>query len=372
MPSSEPVRFAILGGGLMSENHVKALRASPKTRLVGVADVARDRGGRRGRAAELAEKMKVERHWDDHRRLLEDPSVEAVLIVLPNHLHAPMALEALEAGKHVVIEKPLCLRLEEADQIIALSKAKGLVVGYAEELPFCPKFVRAKELVRAGVVGELFFLKQTEAHSGPYSPWFFDPPLAGGGALMDMGCHSIEYARFIYDKRPVTKVTAQMSTYLHRDRATPRGMLEDQVLLHLEFEGGATALLESGWTLHGGMESVSRHQGTRGVLDVDLLRGNGLRLFSLDGLGAEGLTPGWTVPELDWLFENGYPQELTEFAQAIREGRTPSESAEDGRAVLEIMWAAYASAATGRTISLPFVPEPRWSYPAEPWVRRAL
>ena len=371
MPSFEPVRFAIIGGGLMSENHVRALRAQPETALVAIADVARDRGGRRGRAAELAERMAIPRYYDDHRRLLDDPEVDAVIVVLPNALHAPVTLAALEADKHVVVEKPLCLSLDDADRIVALAQAKRRVVGYAEELPFCPKFVRAKELVKAGVVGELFFLKQTEAHAGPYSEWFFDPEQAGGGALMDMGCHSIEYARFIFDKRPVRKVTAQMATYLHQDKRTPRGLLEDHVLVHLELEGGSTALLESGWTLQGGMESVSRHQGTRGVLDVDLLRGNGLSLFSLDGLAKEGLIPGWTVPEHNWLWENGYPQELLEFARAIREAREPSESAADGRAVLEIMWAAYASAASGRTIELPFRPDPRWRYPAEPWVRRA-
>jgi len=366
MRSSDPVRFAIVGGGVMSENHVRALAAAPETRLVAIADYPRDRGGREGRGAELARKNGVEIYQPDYRRLLDDPRVEALIIVLPNNLHAEVALQAIEAGKHVVIEKPLCLLLADADLIVERAREKKVVVGYAEELPFVPKFVRAKALVQKGAIGELFFLKQVESHSGPYSDWFFDTQQGGGGALMDMGCHSIEYARWMFDKRPVRKVTARMHSYLHKER----GPLEDHVIIHLEWDDGKTALLESGWSLHGGMESVSRLQGTRGVLDVDLLRGNGYRMFTLDGVASEGLIPGWTVPELAWLEENGYPQELTEFARAIREGREASESAADGRAVLEIMWAAYASAAQGRTIELPFVPDPFWRYPAQVWVDR--
>lgn len=367
MPSAEPVRFAIVGGGVMSENHVKALAASPDTELVAIADYPRDRQGREGRGAELARKHQIGRYAGDYRRMLEDPAVEAVLVVLPNALHAEVALAAVEAGKHVVIEKPLCLSLADADRLIARAAELKRVIGYAEELPYCPRFLRARELVDKRAIGDLFYLKQIEAHSGPYSDWFFDPPMAGGGALMDMGCHSIEYARWMFGKRPVRRVTARMSAYLHH----ARGPLDDHVVVHLEWDDGKSALLESGWSLHGGMESTSRLQGTRGVLDVDLLRGNGMRLFALDGVMDEGLIPGWTVPEYAWLWENGYPQELSDFAQAIRSGGVPRESGEDGRAVLEIMWAAYVSAAEGRTVELPFTPDPKWRYPAEPWVSRA-
>lgn len=366
MPSSEPVRFAIVGGGVMSENHVKALAASPDTTLVALADYPRARD-REGRAAGLARKHGLAYHRHDYRELLDDPAIEALLIVLPNALHAEVALAAVEAGKHVVIEKPLCLSLADADRLIARAAQQRVIVGYAEELPYCPRFIRAKELVEKKAIGDLFYVKQVEAHSGPYSDWFFDPKLAGGGALMDMGCHSIEYARWMFDKRPVRRVTARMSSYLHG----ARGPLDDHVVIHLEWDDGRTALLESGWSLHGGMESVSRLQGTRGVLDVDLLRGNGMRLFALDGVLDEGLVPGWTVPEYAWLWENGYPQELSDFAQAIRGGTPPRESGVDGRAVLEIMWAAYVSAAEGRTVELPFVPDPRWTYAAQPWVERA-
>lgn len=370
MSSSEAVRFGIVGGGWVSDVHARALRVARGAELWAIADYARPREhGRHGRGRELALKHGVARYFEDHRRMLEDPQLEVVLVCLPNHLHAEVTLAALAAGKHAMIEKPLCFTLAEAEAIERLAQETKRRVGYAEELCFCPKFLRARELVRQGVLGELFFLKQVEAHAGPYSDWFFDPLLAGGGALMDMGCHSIELARWMFDKKPVRRVTAQMATYLHGERRTTHGALEDHVIVHLELEGGASALLESGWALHGGMESTARLQGTRGLLDVDLLQGSGLDLFSLDGSLTESLLPGWSKPDFEWLWQNGYAQELEEMARAVRDDRVPSESAADGRAVLEIVWAAYASAASGRTVDLPFAPDPRWRFPAEPYLQ---
>lgn len=367
MSSFEPVGYGVVGGGWMAETHARALAAAPQTRLVAIADYPRTRtNASRGQA--LASKYGVETHYDDYRRLFDDPRVEIVLVSLPNVLHAEVALAALDAKKHVVVEKPLCFSLDDADRMLALARQNRRIIGYAEELCFCPKLVRAKELVSSGAIGELFFVKQIEAHAGPYSDWFFDPTLAGGGALMDMGCHSVEYARWMFGKAPVRRVTARMQTFLHKERTTPSGTLEDHVLVHLEWDDGKSALLESGWALQGGMESISRLQGTRGVLDVDLLGGNGMELFSMDGSSSAGVFAGWTRPDYEWLWQNGYPQELTEFARAVREERTPSESGADGRAVLEIIWAAYESAATGRTVELPFRPDPRWRHPVEPWI----
>lgn len=232
--------------------------------------------------------------------------------------------------------------------------------------------MRGKALADAGALGRLFWIKQIEAHAGPYSDWFFDADLSGGGAVMDMGCHSIEYARWMFDKAPVRRVTARMGTYLHSDRGTARGLLEDHCVIHLDFDNDRWAMIESGWTLQGGMDSLAHLQGTEGVLKIDLLKGSGMEMFSSGGVAAEEIVPGWSMPTFEWLNQNGYPQEMTDFARAIRGGPPPLETAEDGLAVLEIIWAAYASAALGRTIELPYVPPLGIPYPAKLWIDRAV
>jgi predicted dehydrogenase len=364
----EPVRFGLIGSGWITRIHALAFRRIHEATVVALADYPRDRGDRRGRGEALSRELGVPAYFPDYRSLLDDPQIEAVTVSLPNKLHAEVALAALDAGKHVVIEKPLCLTIEEADRIVDLARRKGLVAGYAEELCYCPKFVRARELVKAGAIGRLFWLKQIEAHAGPYSDWFFDPPLSGGGVVMDMACHSIEYARWMFDKSRVRRVTAQMATYLHLDRRTPHGLVEDHCVVHLELDDGRAAMIESGWTLKGGMDSIAHLQGTDGVLKVDLLKGSGMEMFSANGLAGEDILPGWSTPGFEWLDQNGYPQEMADFARAIRMRQKPVESAEDGRQVLEIIWAAYASAALGRSIDLPYSPPAGVEYPSKPWM----
>ncbi len=362
MRSYEPVRLGVIGSGWITEQHLAAFARLPQIEVVALADYPRDRGGRPGRGRALAAARSVPEYFEDYRAMLERPDVEAVTVSLPNALHAEVTLAALNAGKHAIVEKPLCLSLADADRIVALAAERNLQVGYAEELCFCPKFVRAKALIEQGAIGELFWLKQVEAHEGPYSEWFFDPQLGGGGALIDMGCHSIEYARWMYNKAKVERVTAHLANYAHPNRA-----VDDHCVLHLEFEGGRAALVEAGWNLKGGMDSVSHLRGSEGVLEVDLLKGNGMRMFSAKS--GEDWSEGWSTPDYEWLWQNGYPQEMAEFAEAIRQGRAPSESAEDGRAVLEIMWAAYASAAEGRAVRLPYKPPEGVQAPVQLWRR---
>lgn len=365
MSSFEPVRMGLIGSGWITEQHIEACAAAPETEVVALADYPRDRGGRPGRGEALAQKVGIATYFADYRKMLEDPNVEMVTVCLPNHLHAEVTLAALEAGKHVVVEKPLCLSLADADRIVAKAAEVGRIVGYAEELCFCPKFVRGKQIVDAGGLGELLFLEQTEIHGGPYSDWFFDPELAGGGALIDLGCHAIEYARWMFDKAPVTRVSADISTMVHGGR----GPVDDHCLLTLEFEGKKKALLQAGWIQQGGMTSEARIQGTQGVLRIDLLQNNGMEIFSNHGAPSLDLAAGWQKPDQAWLWNNGYPQEMSAFARAARLGHTPMESAADGRAVLEIMWAAYASAAEGRVIDLPYAPPPDLKAPVQLWLR---
>ena len=145
-----------------------------------------------------------------------------------------MAIAAARAGKHVVCEKPLCRTLAEADRMIAACKEAGVHLLYAEELLFAPKYVRAKTLVDEGALGKPFLVKQTEEHDGPHMPWFWDVERSGGGVLLDMGCHSIEYGRWVLGKPPVKSVYAQMGTYVHGDKTQG----EDHSLVHHRVRGG--------------------------------------------------------------------------------------------------------------------------------------
>jgi predicted dehydrogenase len=287
--------------------------------------------------------------------LLADPDVRLVCVNSPNRLHAEHALAALEAGKHVVVEKPLCLTLDEADSLVAAAKRRGLVLGYAENLCFSPLYRRARELLRQNAVGRVLWARQVEKHGGPYSPWFFDRAEAGGGALMDMGCHGIEALRFVFDRPVIRAVSARLATTLHADKTD----LDDEAEVRLELASGVTLVSESSWAVTSGMQSTLEVHGTEGTLFLDLMGETGLRLAKRDG--------GVTRPPVDPLLEHGYVGELTHFLAGLA-GAPVEESGEDGRAVLEILLAAYASAGQGgREVTLPFRPPAGVTRPVDLW-----
>lgn len=328
-------RIGLVGSGFISRTYAEALAHVPGARVVSVWSRTLDHARR------FARERGIEHATDRLPELLE--RVDVVCVNSPNACHAEHAIAAAEAGCHVVVEKPLAVSLEEGRAMVAAAERAGVGLAYAEELPFVPKFRRAREMLRAGELGRPVYVTQREAHAGPYSPWFFTRDEAGGGVLMDMACHSIECVRWLLDKPPVRSVTARLSRTRHRDR----GPLEDHAVVQLEFEGDVSATCEASWALLGGMQSNLEIWGSDGTLQVDLLQGTGLRQFRGDA---------WTTPSTDWVVDNGYPQELSHFLECFARGVAPEETGSDGLAVLEILYAAYASAREGRTIPLPFQP----------------
>jgi predicted dehydrogenase len=323
-----------------------------------------------GNAESLARRHGVPAYHTDYREMLRDPAVELVSITAPNHLHARLTVECAEAGKHVVCEKPLCVTLEEADEMIDACRRAGVLLLYAEELCFTPKYVKVKQMADEGAFGRVHLVKQSEKHSGPHADWFWDVERSGGGALMDLGCHGIAFCWWFLGKPAVKSVYAQLSTQVHGDRT--RG--EDEALAILEFEGGAVGVVEDSWTKPGGMDDSIEVFGSGGQAYADLLMGNAIPTYSEAGYGyaveKAASTRGWSFPVFEEHWNYGFPQEMRHFARCVRGDETPVADGEMGRVVQEVLYAAYASAGLGRKIELPFRPEgvarpiDLWKHPA--------
>ncbi len=347
-PSRSPVRVGLIGSRFISSIHAESLQRCAAAELVAVASPTP------GHAEALARRFGIARHFTDHRELLALPEVDLVVVGVPNHLHAPIAVEAAAAGKHIVMEKPLCLNLAEADRMIAAARAAGVKLMYAEELCFAPKYVRLKQLLDSGALGRPTLLKQSEKHDGPHAAHFWDVEHSGGGVTMDMGCHAIQFFRWLLNGARITSVYAQMSTLVHGDKT--RG--DDNALLILEFEDGTVALAEESWTKLGGMDDRAEVHGSKGVAYADLLHGNAIETYSLEGydyaVEKAGSTRGWSFTIYEEAWNYGFPQELAHFVDCVQHDRPPRVTGEDGRGVLEVIFAAYESARTGRKVPLPF------------------
>jgi predicted dehydrogenase len=344
----KPTGIGLIGSQFIAELHAEAFKHVPNAKVVAAASPTQDH------IAAFAARHHIPRWFTDYRELLALPEVEIVSLCLPNYLHCQATLDAARAGKHIICEKPLCLNLAEADQMIAACKTAGVKLMYAEELCFTPKYVRAKLLVDEGALGKVYLVKQSEKHFGPHSPWFWDVEQSGGGVLLDMGCHGIEFARWILGRPKVKSVYAQCGTYVHGDKT--RG--DDNAILILEFDGGAVALIEESWARLGGMDDRAEIYGSQGVTYADLLHGSALETFSAVGYGyaveKAPTTVGWTFTMFEELWNYGFPQEMQHFVDCVQQDTQPLVTGEDGKAVLEVILAAYHSAGTGKKVNLPF------------------
>lgn len=356
----EKTKVAVFGCGFIANIHMESYQ-----RFVPDAKVVAVYGRNLEKARAFAKTHAIESYYDDIDELLRDCECDVVDICIPNSAHYEACIKAARAGKHVIIEKPIALTLEQADEMIAECKKAGKKLMYAEELCFAPKYERVRMLVESGAVGKLYMIKQAEKHSGPHSRWFYEKDLAGGGVMMDMGCHALAWFRWILGGDPKIKsVYASMATVMHDTEC------DDNTVTLVEFENGVIGLAEDSWAKHGGMDDRIEVYGDKGVSYADLFRGNSALTYSTDGydyaMEKAGSSKGWTFTVYEEAFNQGYPQELAHFIDCVRNDLEPRVTGEDGRAVLEMIYAAYESAKTGKKVELPF--RPKVSKPIDLWL----
>ena len=356
-------RVALFGAGFIADIHAESYhRFVPDAELVAIYS----RTEHHARA--FASKHGIARWSTNLEESLSRTDYDVADICLPNHLHAQVTIAAASSGKHVILEKPLCLTLDEADAMIAVCRAHNRKLMYAEELCFAPKYERVRQLVKEGAVGSIYYLRQCEKHSGPHSEWFYDLDQSGGGALMDMGCHGFAWFRWVLgaDARPVNVFATMQTGLIHGGRTR----CEENSVAIVEFEGGARGIVENSWAKLGGMEDRIEVCGTGGVVYADLFMGNSALTYSEKGYGyameKAGATRGWTFTTFEEAFNQGYPQELRHFIACVRDDAEPVTTGEDGRAVLEMLNAAYHSARIGQKVALPF--RPSVSRPIDLWL----
>ncbi|MDR1765059.1 MAG: Gfo/Idh/MocA family oxidoreductase [Lachnospiraceae bacterium] len=351
--------------GLLGSGFIANIHAESYSRFVPEARVAAVYGRDSAHVGAFAKSHGIPKAYGDIDALLAGEDIDIVDMCLPNYLHHGAVMKAIKAGKHVIIEKPLCLTLEEADEMIDAAKKAGVLLMYAEELCFAPKYERVRALVEAGAVGKVYQLKQSEKHNGPHSPWFYNKETSGGGVVMDMGCHALTWFDWMNKGAKPVSVYADMKTVMHGDITE----CDDSTLMIVEYDNGVTCLAEDSWAKHGGMDDRIEVYGTKGVTYADLFRGNSALTYSLDGydyaMEKAGASQGWTFTVFEEAFNQGYPQELAHFVSCVREGKTPIVTAEDGRKTLAVIYGAYESVRTGAKVKLPFAAKVK--YPLQIW-----
>ena len=357
------VRVGIIGSQFQADCHAASIgMVENDMTVVAVASPTA------AHARAFATRYKIPRVYSDYKELGKDAGIEAVSITAPNALHCEMTVAMAEAGKHVICEKPLCMTLQEADKMIEACRANGVLLLYAEELFFTPKYLKAKEMADSGAFGKVHVIKQSEKHFGPHAEWFWDVKRAGGGALFDLGCHGIAFAYWFLGRPKILTAYSHLGTYVHGDKT----QLDDEAVTIIEFEGNAFSIIENSWTRRGGMDDRIEVYGEGGNTMANLHMGNALPTYSEYGFGyaveKAPTTQGWSWPVFEEMWNYGFPQEMRHFARAIRGLEAPQATGEDGKVVLEAVYAAYASAGLGHKVALPYTPTAE--RPVEEWLNR--
>ncbi|GFM71122.1 Gfo/Idh/MocA family protein [Pseudomonas capsici] len=298
IPLTAPLGIGLIGTGFMGRAHALAFRnVSAAFELPVPVHLAALADADSARAEQCAQAWGFERSHSDWQQLIDDPQVQVVAITTPNHLHFPMAMAAIAAGKAVYCEKPLAVSLAQADEMRRSAEAAGVVTQVGYNYQHNPIIDLAKEMIEAGELGEIISFQgefSEDFMGDPASPWSWRCEAAhAGGALADLGSHLLAMARYLLGD--IEAVCADSST-VHRQRPATHGSnelrpiaVDDQTHALLRFASGARGTFSSSWLKHGYKNHLSFEiSGTRGTLAFDQERLNELRIYRSGATGRDG------------------------------------------------------------------------------------
>ena len=348
----EKLRCAVIGTGGIGLDHLQSLSACPRAATVAIAESDAQRG------RDAANRFHVPRSYADYRELLEQPDIDAVTIALPNYLHAPVAIAALKARKHVLLEKPMATSARDAAKIIETATRMKRTVMVGQNFRFNRHTQSAKLCLERGTLGEVYHVRcfwLRRHHIPRIGSWFTQKQFAGGGCTYDLSVHMLDAGLHLLGEFEATSVAAQTHA-----RFGPRGLgemdwgqsevdprrpfdVEDCSIAFLRLKNSRTLLLECSWAGH--------HADGAREYGIDLLGADaGLSLFparlSRNGtLGYERID--LIQPKLPYSEDR-----LHHFVSCVLDGKKPLVAPEESLQVQKILDAIYVSAASGKEVKV--------------------
>ena len=339
------MKVALIGCGEIAPDNAAGLRASALCELGPVMDLSEET------AASLATEFGVH-HTTSLDEILEDDSVDTVVVAVPHHLHAQVAIRAAEASKHVIVEKPLATTLVDADAMIEATRRAGVALSVLFSYRYEPIVVRAKELVDAGAVGaitgthiQFMTEKPVRYWAAGYkgrvqSDWRGSWEKAGGGVLIMNVCHMLDYFSFITGLEPSHVYSTYSTAFSPVD-------VEDSISVAIGYEGGAVGSVHASSLARGERwRSDERIWGTHGSLQLS----PDPRVYTMRAVS--NLKPARWQKIRKLPASERVATYFDRFAQAVKEGEAPDVTGLDGRRNLELILGAYEAARTGRAVQI--------------------
>ena len=336
------IKVGVIGAGVVSEGHLEALKKIPKAEIAGIADPNEEARLRQSR------KFGIKRTEADYKRLLDDKEIDLVYLCVPHYLHCKIGVEALEAGKHVVCEKPLAMNAKEAEKMLKASHNAKKRLFIAENHRFIPENIKIRELIKKEEIGKAFMClscfigDEMKRMNDPHN-WKGTKEKSGGGVIIDNGFHMIDTLMSFFGE--IENVLA----FSQRLVVQAENKEEDTAIMSFTFKGGVLADLgltfaaQHNYFPAGYIGAGVRYDiyGTEG--SIHLINGNPFPINVVKGRKIER----WTSDEL----AHRYPTNMnSHFIDCLINNKEPLVTAEDGIRVMQVIDACYESVKTGKRI----------------------
>lgn len=354
----EKIKVCVVGCGRIATLNVMGYKDHPDAELYAVCDLNRER------AEAFAKEMNVKKIYTDYEEALRDEAIDVIELLVPHHLHCKMTVQACEAGKHVSVQKPMALSLEECDIMIEAAKKAGVKLKVYENFIFYPPYVKAKELISQGEIGEPLTIRikmnaGNNKHGWKVDPatwaWRMEESKSGGGELVfDDGNHKFSIARYFMGEPDsvfayIGKSIMEGETFIKKDGTEVQFYQDAPSMITWKCKGGKRyGVFDITWSKD--MEINSDYYacderveitGTKGVIWITRCTGKMLQLPTLI-LYRDGQTIEYNNLRDDWA--DSFIDSTKDFIEAIKNDRDPVLTGEDGREVIKFSLAAMKSA----------------------------
>ncbi|MCK4590404.1 MAG: Gfo/Idh/MocA family oxidoreductase [Candidatus Latescibacteria bacterium] len=333
------LKVGVIGTGIGSL-HIRGYQKLPDVEVVGVIDLDSKR------AKQIAEEYKIPNYFSDYRKILRLKEIDAISVCTPNSLHAEVTVAALQAGKHVLCEKPMAMNSQQAQMMVNAAKQADRKLMMA----FCRRFQSDsqwfKKYIEAGELGEIYYAKtgwlRRRGIPG-LGGWFTTKVKSGGGPLIDLGVHMLDLVLWFMGNPRAVSVTGSTYAKFRDHYPLEKGTLdvEDLACAFIRLETGATVFLETSWVSNIKEEKIySVLLGTKGGADLPPLK-----IYTEKQGGLVDLEP--KLPEV-----SGFDAEVAHFVECILKDKEPTATAEQALEITRILEALYKSAETGKEVIL--------------------
>ena len=323
------IKAGVIGLGI-GQSHLYGYSKTPGVKVWAIADLEEERLKR------FSQEYSVPHSFKDYQELLKLKELDVVSVALPNFLHCPVTIEALEAGKHVLVEKPMALNSQEAEKMVKVARERKRILMVGMNYRYLPEIQILKKFVEQGELGDIYYIKAVALRRRSIlSPWFEDKEKSGGGGLIDMGPHMLDLSMWIADD--FNAVSVYGITY---NKFMP---VDDLASALIKLSNGAAINLEISWEAFTKSQIFLSLFGTKGGAMT-----NPLKIYQNAGDTTVEITPEIEKGN----FTSKIQREIAHFIRCVREKKEPSSSGEKGLRVMRVLDAIYESARTGKEVRI--------------------